>query len=260
MVVFSACVLVYDYFLTFDSEVTLIWGEPWKTLKILFLLSRYLPFVDTVLVFLDHFLLSSQNGCSALSTAEGLMFAIGSCITEYIFAVRTWAMWGFDRKVGVCLLVLYIGTWLPDIVITILFGRSIEYLPPNPVAHGCNEASGNVTIVFAQSGVLIAYWITLIGFMVAKGGSPLKPLFKEGLFNILYRDGLVVLNMIAITWPRVMHSVLTNHLLFHIRRYGRQTVQWDGNDVFTPAMESLVFEHELETWSPRERPEATSNA
>ncbi|KZP25113.1 hypothetical protein FIBSPDRAFT_820999 [Athelia psychrophila] len=50
--VFSACVLVYDYILTFNSEVTLIWGEPWKLLKVLFLLSRYLPFADTTLFFL----------------------------------------------------------------------------------------------------------------------------------------------------------------------------------------------------------------
>ncbi|KZP03451.1 hypothetical protein FIBSPDRAFT_1055280 [Athelia psychrophila] len=50
--VFSACVLVYDYILTFNSEVTLIWGEPWKSLKVLFLLSRYLPFADTAVLFL----------------------------------------------------------------------------------------------------------------------------------------------------------------------------------------------------------------
>ncbi|KZP31925.1 hypothetical protein FIBSPDRAFT_882815 [Athelia psychrophila] len=179
---------IYDYILTFNSEVSLIWGEPWKSLKILFLLSRYLPFADTTLIFLNHSV-SSQSECSALGLAMGLLFSVGSCITEYIFAVRTWAMWEFDRKVGMVLATMYLATWLPDIVVVVIFKRGAKYLPPNPVAHGCNEAWADSTIFLGQSGVLIIYWLILIGLMVVKGGSPWKVLFKEDFFSILYRDG-----------------------------------------------------------------------
>ncbi|KZP25083.1 hypothetical protein FIBSPDRAFT_929384 [Athelia psychrophila] len=181
--VFSACILVYDYILTFNSEVTLIWGEPWKSLKVLFLLSRYLPFADTILFFL-YYSASSQSECRALTLGLG-----SACIIEYIFAVRTWTMWGFDRKVGVVLVTTYLASWLPSIVIIVLSMGRAKYLPPTPLAYGCNEASASSMLLHVVSGMLIVYWLVLIGLMVAKGGSPWKSLFREDLFSILYRDG-----------------------------------------------------------------------
>lgn len=35
----------YDYLLTFEQEVSLIWPSPWNVVKILFLTTRYTPFV-----------------------------------------------------------------------------------------------------------------------------------------------------------------------------------------------------------------------
>ncbi|KZP19209.1 hypothetical protein FIBSPDRAFT_892990 [Athelia psychrophila] len=252
----NACFLVYDYILTFDSEVTLIWGEPWKSLKVLFLLSRYLPFADTVVLFLYHSA-SSQSECRALKFGLIMLSAIGICITEYIFAVRTWAMWGFDRNVGIVLVITCLACWLPNVVVALFFGRGTKYFPPTPLVQGCNEASANSPLFLAVSGMLIVYWLVLIGLMVVKGGSPC----------------VVILNMIATTWPhervnllfyfqRVMHSVLTNHLLFHIRRYGRKTVRWDLHEVTggtRPPVGSLVFEHELETRVAGERTRNATN-
>lgn len=40
----------YDYGITFDSELSLIWAAPWSLVKALFLLTRYLPFVEMVLI------------------------------------------------------------------------------------------------------------------------------------------------------------------------------------------------------------------
>ena len=37
---------IYDYMLTFEAERTLIWKERWTFTKFLFLVTRYLPFVD----------------------------------------------------------------------------------------------------------------------------------------------------------------------------------------------------------------------
>ncbi|KZP02748.1 hypothetical protein FIBSPDRAFT_969662 [Athelia psychrophila] len=195
--VFSACILVYDYILTFNSEVTLIWGEPWKLLNILFLLSRYLPFADSTVFFLYHSA-SSQSECRALTIGLGILFAIGLCMTEYIFAVRTWAMWGFDRKVGMVLVTTYLACWLPSIVTSVLFVCGVKYLPPTPLAHGCNEASQNSTLLLADYGMVIVYWLVLIVLMVAKGGSPWNSLFREDLFNILYRDGTLILACLSL--------------------------------------------------------------
>jgi hypothetical protein len=44
----SSVVFIYDYLLTLDTEVEQIWKAPWTTLKVAYLLQRYLPFLDTV--------------------------------------------------------------------------------------------------------------------------------------------------------------------------------------------------------------------
>ena len=40
---------VYDYVLTIESEVKLVWYAQWNLTKLLFLVSRYSAFVDAIL-------------------------------------------------------------------------------------------------------------------------------------------------------------------------------------------------------------------
>ncbi|KAF9014840.1 hypothetical protein BDZ89DRAFT_962522, partial [Hymenopellis radicata] len=46
---------VYDYLLTLDQEVELVWRAKWNVTKILYLATRYLPFVDIVVVLWRKF-------------------------------------------------------------------------------------------------------------------------------------------------------------------------------------------------------------
>ncbi|KAF4564074.1 hypothetical protein EYR36_003325 [Pleurotus pulmonarius] len=48
VVLFSTVILVYDYILTFDQEVSLIWfhRSSWGLTSVLFLVNRYLPFLN----------------------------------------------------------------------------------------------------------------------------------------------------------------------------------------------------------------------
>jgi hypothetical protein len=43
-------VIVYDYALTLSREIDLIWSSRWNVIKITFLLQRYLPFLDAILL------------------------------------------------------------------------------------------------------------------------------------------------------------------------------------------------------------------
>ena len=44
---------VYDYFLTIGMEVDLVWSAKWGFMEVVYVLQRYLPFVDAaVLCFL----------------------------------------------------------------------------------------------------------------------------------------------------------------------------------------------------------------
>jgi hypothetical protein len=47
-VVLAATTFVYDFLLTFATEVEQIWKAHWTPLKVVYLLQRYSPFIDTV--------------------------------------------------------------------------------------------------------------------------------------------------------------------------------------------------------------------
>lgn len=46
--VLGVTIFVYDYFLTLGMEVEFVWSSKWGFMKVLYLLQRYLPFLDSV--------------------------------------------------------------------------------------------------------------------------------------------------------------------------------------------------------------------
>jgi len=44
----SSTIFIWDYILTFSMEVDLVWKSEWNVMKGLYLLQRYLPFIDTI--------------------------------------------------------------------------------------------------------------------------------------------------------------------------------------------------------------------
>jgi len=44
--------MIWDYALTFRMEVDLVWNAQWNFMKGLYLLQRYLPFIDTISIAL----------------------------------------------------------------------------------------------------------------------------------------------------------------------------------------------------------------
>lgn len=58
----SLAVLLFDFIITFDSEVHWTWGRGWGIMRIIFILSRYVPFVG----------LAMTVYCSVASTHGGI--------------------------------------------------------------------------------------------------------------------------------------------------------------------------------------------
>ena len=42
--------VVYDYMLTLTREIDYVWFSRWNTIKITFLVQRYLPFLDVIMI------------------------------------------------------------------------------------------------------------------------------------------------------------------------------------------------------------------
>ena len=54
---------VYDYLLTLEMEIELVWKSKWNWIKFVYLFQRYLPFIDTVFlaVFSEFSLCSTMK-------------------------------------------------------------------------------------------------------------------------------------------------------------------------------------------------------
>lgn len=48
----AAALFVWDYLVTMGMEIELVWTSRWNAIKILFLIQRYLPFLDTCILTL----------------------------------------------------------------------------------------------------------------------------------------------------------------------------------------------------------------
>jgi hypothetical protein len=79
---------IYDYFLTIELEISLIWFSSWTYTKIIYLGARYLPIVSTFFLIRSTFLLSTalEGYELRLTTTDQLFFDAQDCRRSYILA------------------------------------------------------------------------------------------------------------------------------------------------------------------------------
>ncbi|KAF9442740.1 hypothetical protein P691DRAFT_789049 [Macrolepiota fuliginosa MF-IS2] len=103
----------YDYLLTLNDEINLVWFSEWRILKVAFLTNRYLVIPN---IILQEFLLGNFNwhgsevDCRALEEAVVALTIIGVFLSEAILCLRFWLMWNNDKRLIVATLITLLGT------------------------------------------------------------------------------------------------------------------------------------------------------
>lgn len=106
--VFSVTLFLYDYLATLNQEIATIWTGKWTTLKVLYLLVRYIPFLS----FTDLFMTFSPDYeqskfCMAFFQFNMWTSTIGLVMAEACFFLRAYALWGTSRGVAIFLVGLF---------------------------------------------------------------------------------------------------------------------------------------------------------
>ncbi|KAF8200405.1 hypothetical protein BJ912DRAFT_1127411 [Pholiota molesta] len=81
----AACTFfIWDYILTLPLELDLVWRARWNPMKVLYIVQRYLPFVDTVGLVFYHQLKGNlgEAECRALYYTSGSGIVIGMSFSE----------------------------------------------------------------------------------------------------------------------------------------------------------------------------------
>jgi len=230
----SLALLVYDYFMTLESEVNLIWPSKWSFIKVLYVLTRYLPFVDvSVLPVYDTSKTISLKTCKQLYTVGSFGVVIGVAIAELILVIRTWALWGREKRIGIFLFVLYVSLVIPAFVFMIIFVNSLTFAVTKDI--GCTPTGGSPLIV-GDFLIIVLIETVVLGLTLGRGWYNYRG--RRGLLAVLYRDGiafyfaLLTLSIVNITVviaapidlsnllttiQRVLHSCLSARVILNLR-------------------------------------------
>jgi len=264
----------YDYTLTLDLEVSLIWAAPWSIPKVLFLLTRYLLVINltAIMYFMFHSGINDKMCLATYQTADW-MFVISIGLAETILMIRAWAVWERDRRISIGLSIFFVSVWIAVCVYTSRYLTSLKFTThvPNPELHGCFEVAGS-SVQFAQFALVMGFEGGILILMFIKGYETLREAPNSGLVRLIFVDGilyyialsaLTLINLVVIlnvppdlsniltVFQGVMHSVLTGRMLLQLRRYDNNIVCAGGVMAFTSTSvpefmqpDTLVSDHD----------------
>jgi len=231
--------LTYDSLLQIEQEYFHIWRARWTLIKVLYLWTRYSPFI-AVIPAVVHYIHPNTSTCGA-STFTTIFSVFGIGITELILMIRTYTLYERSRK----LLAYFFLMWFS--VGGVAFWAVTKWTGSSNFSSSSANTSGAALCYFSNSSVigigLVCYLSLLVGEIIIVFMTLWKLCRRfshhtSGLFTSLYRDGVwfylaippftiatvvtlfiapLGLSDIADTPVYVMHSVLVCRLITHAR-------------------------------------------
>ncbi|KAF8981404.1 hypothetical protein BDQ17DRAFT_1438433 [Cyathus striatus] len=235
---------IYDLCLTLNLEITYIWKSPWSVVKALYLLTRYLTFIDVGLTVIVGILPSpSKSACFKLTGGIPWIYAAGVITGQLILSLRAWAFCGKKKHITVMLSVAWV------VVSSVQFGLAgyqaftnefgIQSILSELNQRGCLYTAGNDRVVFANLALLLVYDAVITLFMVVPAYRSFRDsgnlsrimytMFMDGVAYYIYIFIVTLANMVLIPTLspdyftiillliRVIHSTLTCRVLLHAR-------------------------------------------
>ncbi|PFH45657.1 hypothetical protein AMATHDRAFT_158301, partial [Amanita thiersii Skay4041] len=145
---------VFDYCLTFNLEVKHIWFSRWTIIKSIYVVMRYLPLLNMVGIMLSSW--RRYLSLESVSVILHLRFLMTSnvCVTIVILTLRIWAIYARSVKIGIAMLLLFLGTVAISYANMHIFLKSLEY------GH-LDLPAGEMCVVVSGSRRIVINWIVL---------------------------------------------------------------------------------------------------
>ncbi|KIL64410.1 hypothetical protein M378DRAFT_11435 [Amanita muscaria Koide BX008] len=215
VILFSLTWIIYDYFLTLDDEVKLVWPQRWSRGKILFLFVRYYTISVIVLNAIQIHLFThpgyaTDTSCVVFYILLRVAGGIAVWAIEIIMQLRIYALFGCSSKIAIFNALLFFTSILSCLGIIIYNGvlrqsviASAVHLP----LLGCPVINGGIQ--WAEWVPTTIYESILFSFVLFK-------LFQQGLmdwrnntvsmFNILIKDNM--LYFFGVTFVLIFNNLM----------------------------------------------------
>lgn len=144
-------ILVYDYFLTFPTEVSLIWNRPKTLVSVLFLINRYFAPLAITICFVALFNKDlPEKLCIHFAPFEGAFTLITVVVAEALLILRVTAIYNHSKVIIGSLVSLLIAQLCFMIFVLVHSGPVI--IPPSPLTYGC------ILVADPSIGALLVMW------------------------------------------------------------------------------------------------------
>ncbi|KAG7087430.1 hypothetical protein E1B28_013396 [Marasmius oreades] len=236
---FASCSLfLFDYVLTVSEEVEFLWWPKRLTLSsIAFMIARYFAMTSTIITLLPHVSLRVDG----INTILRLVAIVAS---EFIVAVRTWAIWGRDKRILWTLVTLSVSAVIPAAVIVAFSVKTnhVEAVISPAWIDVCSVVIGDVKNGYVVPYVLtIIYEIATLSFSlirITKWRKTIPKSVRAPLIDTLWQDGVMYFSFMLVLGfmniglvtqseanqlrkggahlQAVLHSMLSTRLVLHL--------------------------------------------
>ncbi|KAG2068354.1 hypothetical protein BDR04DRAFT_783476 [Suillus decipiens] len=145
--------VVYDLVTNLADELDYLLGSRMTLAKGLFLACRYTPFVICAL-HIRMALLPGVEACPWLAEINMLFLVIILLCAEYIFVLRTYALWNRDRRIRIALLVLYSAFFCGTTILVVEYGLQLKMANFTPSCYSNTPISAHF-IILPYIGLLL---------------------------------------------------------------------------------------------------------
>ncbi|TEB13962.1 hypothetical protein FA13DRAFT_942997 [Coprinellus micaceus] len=222
-----------------------MWGRDWRTIKVLYLLSRYIPFAYLPAALIVGLQASPTiSKCSAAFATSSLLIVTGMMVAEAVMFIRVHALSGHSKALAIWLGLQFVAVHAAIYAIFAMFVKSTKFLPYQIGIPGCipyRFDTGQLSVVF---GIIVASE-TIIMLITAYFGVRRYRMSDSPLLAVFYQDGVLYFVSLAaatvgniifglagppelrfmLAVPQgVLHSVLSCRLILHMYDFARKEV------------------------------------
>ncbi|KIK39440.1 hypothetical protein CY34DRAFT_335496 [Suillus luteus UH-Slu-Lm8-n1] len=226
----STAALLFDFCITFGSEVRWTWGRKWGIVRIAFVISRYLP-VASFAMSVYYAIESTRGGILnywKLSAAYGVIHFVGAVAAEVLLVTRIYVLWGGKKNFLIAISGFSMVMNAAMLAISMLdAGKSTDS------TRGVFEEGQNASIIY---GLLTFYELVLVSLTLYKRFKCHR-LESSPLIANLYRHGVIYL--LCITVASMANCVAIAALP---ASYTALLIGWLYT-VFLPRVSCSIYEH-----------------
>ncbi|KAJ6631865.1 hypothetical protein B0H10DRAFT_1062 [Mycena sp. CBHHK59/15] len=195
-------ILLYDYILTFEREVTRYWGTRLTWGSFFFYLNRYYSLFGTIPIIAEYLLTTTDPEriplCIKLQSYHQYFALLSQVLVAVMLLMRTYALYDRNKTILVFQIIVTLAAFVFALW-TLTTGHSNNTLPDYVKKIGCPIASTHaksLRLAAAWSGMLV-FDVMIFSLTVFKA---LKYTARRGsLLTVLVRDGSVYFGLMILS-------------------------------------------------------------